>query len=123
MVITHCDAPVAHAALRIDDGNFRESFLSFLVFERMKPRDCMIELLLRLWDTRCVETDLAQLFCAIVRVRMHLLRSHRSDVKEKRHTQICNAFHPLLSSYLAKPKVPTILRAASSADKCVFSIL
>src|SRR5215212_3189986 len=87
MVITHSDAPVAHATLRVHDGNFRKSFLSLFVFKRMKPRDCMIELRLRLAVTGYVEIHPPEFFCSLVWVWMHLLRSHRGDEQENCRAQ------------------------------------
>jgi hypothetical protein len=50
----------------------------------MKPRDGMIELLLRFWRTRGTEVHGAQFLRTIVAVRMHFLSNSR---REKRSAQ------------------------------------
>src|SRR5258705_12683675 len=62
MIVTHRDAPVPHAASRINDRNFSERLFSLFILERMKPGDCPIELHLGLMVTGDAEVDLSELF-------------------------------------------------------------
>src|SRR5258706_2522135 len=52
MVIAHGNAPVAHPAPRVGDGNFGECLLSLFILEGMEPGDCAIELFLSGGGTR-----------------------------------------------------------------------
>src|SRR5215510_2976715 len=62
MVISHGDAPVTHSALRIHCRNFRERLFRFLVFKRMEPSDCAIELFLSLRLTGSLEINDSEFF-------------------------------------------------------------
>src|SRR5215831_18081099 len=70
MVVTHRNAPVAHTALLISDGNLCESFFGLLVLERMEPGDRAIELPLRRIRARDGKVNLSE----FVLVLMRLLR-------------------------------------------------
>src|SRR5258708_1390332 len=60
MVIAHGDAPVAHPAPRVSDGNFGERLFSFVILKGMEPGDCAIELFLGGGGTGDWEIDLSK---------------------------------------------------------------
>ena len=60
MKVAHRDAPVGHAAARIENTNLCEILFRFFVFEGMEPGDGPIKLLLRFGRTGGVKVDAAE---------------------------------------------------------------
>jgi hypothetical protein len=87
MVVAHCDAPVAHAASRVREGNLSEDLFSLFILERMEPCDRAIELLPGLSGTGDEEVDPTKLLGVYVLMLKPRLRSGRRGMTEKDHEE------------------------------------
>jgi hypothetical protein len=83
MVKTHGDAPVSHAAFRVNLIYGGKSFFGFVVPERVKQSRSAIELLLGRGVAGDGKLNLTKFFRSVVPMHLHLLRA--GSLKAENH--------------------------------------